>query len=145
MEKTYDLNDVAMMTGFTTRTLRNYLTQGLLKGEKVNGVWQFSAEALDSFFSEPFVKEGLRIKRNGIVFDFLAERKTEKGKTCVVFDIPADPLTAARISEFFCKQMEGASDTVFTFDLGKGSCRVILSGDADSVARISKAYYAAEF
>ena len=34
MEETYSLNDLAMMTGFTTRTLRNYLTQGLLNGEK---------------------------------------------------------------------------------------------------------------
>ena len=37
MEK-YNLNDLAMMTGFTTRTLRNYLNQGLLEGEKENGV-----------------------------------------------------------------------------------------------------------
>ena len=64
MENKYDLNDLALMTGFTTRTLRNYLTQGLLEGEKENGVWQFTPEQLDRFFSEPFVKEGLRIKEN---------------------------------------------------------------------------------
>ena len=37
MERMYTLNDLALMTGFTTRTLRNYLTQGLLKGKKENG------------------------------------------------------------------------------------------------------------
>ncbi len=30
MEQTYNLNELAIMTGFTTRTLRNYLNQGLL-------------------------------------------------------------------------------------------------------------------
>ena len=99
MEK-YNLNDLAMMTGFTTRTLRNYLNQGLLEGEKENGVWQFTPEQLDRFFSEPFVKEGLRIKRSSAVFDY---------------------------------------------GWDKGLARVILTGAADSVAEILKAYYSAEF
>ena len=38
MDQNYNLNDVAMMTGFSTRTLRSYLSQGLLKGTKSNGV-----------------------------------------------------------------------------------------------------------
>ena len=78
MEKKYNLNDLALMTGFTTRTLRNYLLGGILKGEKIDGVWQFSDEDLDRFFAEPFVKEGIRIKRNGVVFDFLAAKQ----RTC---------------------------------------------------------------
>ena len=53
MENKYDLNDLALMTGFTTRTLRNYLTQGLLEGEKENGVWQFTPEQLDRFSASP--------------------------------------------------------------------------------------------
>ena len=89
MENKYDLNDLALMTGFTTRTLRNYLTQGLLEGEKENGVWQFTPEQLDHFFSEPFVKEGLRIKRSSAVFDFLAEKDRKTARTCVVLDLPA--------------------------------------------------------
>ena len=46
-ERTYDLNELAQMTGFTTRTLRTYLKQGLLHGEKVGGVWRFTPEELD--------------------------------------------------------------------------------------------------
>ena len=33
MDKTYNLNELAMMTGFTTRALRTYLNKGLLVGE----------------------------------------------------------------------------------------------------------------
>ena len=57
MDRNYTLDDIAMMTGFSTRTLRNYLNQGILKGEKTDGKWQFTAEEIDRFFAEPFVKE----------------------------------------------------------------------------------------
>ena len=144
MEKKYDLNDVAMMTGFTTRTLRNYLTQGLLKGEKVNGAWQFTAGDLDAFFSEPFVKEGLRIKRSGAVFDFLAERKKPAARTCVILDIPASLKKSNEISSFFCARMNEAEDVSFTFDTDKGVCRVILTGEAAQVAMIMQAYFGAQ-
>lgn len=44
MESFYTINEVATMTGLTTRTIRNYLKSGLINGQKVNGVWLFSSE-----------------------------------------------------------------------------------------------------
>ena len=145
MENKYDLNDLALMTGFTTRTLRNYLTQGLLEGEKENGVWQFTPEQLDRFFSEPFVKEGLRIKRSSAVFDFLAERDRKAARTCVILDLPADRRKGDAVSAFFCKEMQKISELHFSYGWDMGFARVILTGAADSVAEILKAYYSAEF
>lgn len=142
MDRTYALNDLAVMTGFTTRTLRNYLSQGLLTGEKLNGLWHFSAEDLDRFFQEPFVKEGLRIKRSSAVFDFMAARNREEARTCVILDLPASLEEGNQISSFFCAQMEQSSHASFTFGWEKGFCRVILNGAADSVAEMMKAYYA---
>ncbi len=145
MEGKYNLNDVALMTGFTTRTLRNYLTQGLLKGEKTDGVWQFSAKEIDRFFREPFVKEGLRIKRSSVVFDFMAERNKKGERSCVILDIPASPLKGSMISTFFCDRMNDAVDARFSYGWDNGVCRVILTGAADSVAAIMKAYYEKTF
>lgn len=144
MDDKYNLNDLAMMTGFTTRTLRNYLNQGLLEGEKENGVWQFTPEQLDRFFSEPFVKEGLRIKRSSAVFDFLAERDRKAARTCVILDLPADRRKGDAVSAFFCREMQKASDLNFSYGWDKGLARVILTGDAEAVAKILKAYYSAE-
>ena len=141
MDRNYTLDDIAMMTGFSTRTLRNYLNQGILKGEKTDGKWQFTAEEIDRFFAEPFVKEGLRIKRNAIVFDFLADRSKQAKRACVILDIPVSMKESKTLSEFFCKQMETALDTVFTFDWNNGSARVILSGAEESVANIMEAYH----
>ena len=141
MDRNYTLDDIAMMTGFSTRTLRNYLNQGILKGEKTDGKWQFTAEEIDRFFAEPFVKEGLRIKRNSIVFDFLADRSKQAKRACVILDIPVSMKESKTLSEFFCKQMETALGTVFTFDWNNGSARVILSGAEESVATIMEAYH----
>jgi len=140
MNGTYTLNELAMMTGFTTRTLRNYLTRGLLNGEKTNGAWQFTAGEVERFFAEPFVKEGVRIKRSGVVFDFLADRKKKTARTCVILDIPASMKRGNAISAFFCRQMNEVRDVVFTFDWDGGACRVILSGAADQVEKLLAAY-----
>ena len=141
MDRNYNLNEIALMTGFSTRTLRNYLNQGLLKGEKVDGAWQFTAEEIDRFFAEPFVKEGLRIKRNGIVFDFLADRSKKAKRACMILDIPVSLKESKTLSDFFCKQMETVSDAVFTFDWSDGNARIILSGAEKSVAKIMEAYH----
>ena len=145
MNGTYNLNDLALMTGFTTRTLRNYLNQGLLHGEKENGMWQFTVEEIERFFREPFVKEGLRIKRSGTVFDFMADRNKKQARSCTILDIPASIKKGNDISAFFCDKISDVVDVLYHYGWDNGVCRVILSGAADSVAEIMKAYYTAEF
>ena len=108
--------------------------------EPGNGVWKFTAADVDAFFAEPYVKEGLRIKRNSVIFDFLADRSKKSKRTCVILDLPASMQTGNRISAFFCEQMNNVSDTVFTFDWDNGFCRVILSGAEDQVRQIMEAY-----
>ena len=136
MDRTYDLNELATMTGFTTRTLRTYLKTGLLHGTKVDGSWRFSSDDLERFFAEPFVKEGLRTKRASIVYDFLAQKGTPAGRMCVIIDRPVTLAEGEALSAFFCEQMQSAADTVFAYDWNDGHCRVILSGDEAQVARI---------
>ena len=145
MEERYNLNELAMMIGFTTRTLRNYMNQGLLIGEKVNGAWQFTAAELDRFFSEPYVKEGLRIKRSSLVFDFMADGRKTSERTCVILDIPASVTKGNAISALICDRIAEVKDINFNFGWDRGTARVILTGAAESVAHIMKAYYASEF
>jgi len=140
MEEKYSLNDLALMTGFTTRTLRNYLNQGLLNGEKHNGMWRFTAAEIDRFLREPFVKEGLRIKHNSTIFDFVANRNKTQERSCVILDIPASVKKGEKISEFFCNKMEDVKDVIFRYDWNNGICRIILSGAAGPVAEIMKVY-----
>lgn len=75
MEKTYTMQDVAAMTGLTTRTLRSYQQQGFLRGEKENGVWRFTDEALEGFFQNPAVLPAIRARQHSIVYDFVLQNR----------------------------------------------------------------------
>ena len=48
MKETYSINDVAMITGLSTRTIRNYISLGFLSGEKVNGAWSFTDKQIEA-------------------------------------------------------------------------------------------------
>ena len=49
MEKLYTVEDIANMTSTTSRTIRNYLKDGLLKGKKIGGQWRFTEEDIKNF------------------------------------------------------------------------------------------------
>ena len=97
----YTLNELATMTGLTTRTLRTYLKTGLLLGEKTDGVWRFTAEVCERFFSHPSVKPALQAKRNALVFDFLGNRFKRENELCVVLDLLPQEGEAEEVSAFF--------------------------------------------
>ena len=141
MKETYNLNEIAMMCDLSTRTLRNYLNQGFLKGNKIDGIWTFTIEDIEQFLSEPFVKESIRIKRNSRVMDFLAERNKEDDQICVVLDRTLSVKKGNELSAFFCEQMKDVSGVEFSYDYSKGKCRIILCGKDDQVEKIMKAYY----
>ena len=55
----YTLGHLSQITGLTDRTLRTYLSKGILEGEKINGVWHFTEVQLDAFFRHPSVRPAL--------------------------------------------------------------------------------------
>lgn len=105
MEKYYTLNEVAMMTGLTTRTLRNYLKMNVLKGEKLDGAWKFTEEEFAEFIQNPYVKPSLQAKNKAIVFDFLAQNEKRINEICTVIDVCVDSHEAEEISSFFCEEI----------------------------------------
>lgn len=67
------LNKVSIMTGLTTRTLRNYLKMNILSGEKREGTWYFTEEDISELLSNPNIRPGIQAKKKAIVFEFLAK------------------------------------------------------------------------
>ena len=139
----YTLNELAMMTGLTTRTLRTYLKTGLLSGEKTDGVWRFTDEDCERFFSHPAVKPALQAKRNALVFDFLGNRFKRENELCVVLDLLPQEGEAEEVSAFFCKAVSAreGGHLRFTFEQTDGRVRVILTGREDAVSDILREYY----
>ena len=62
MEKLFTVEDIATMTSLTSRTIRNYLKDGILKGRKIGGQWRFTEEEIKNFmdnsnYTEEHLKE----------------------------------------------------------------------------------------
>ena len=49
----YLISHLVLMTGLTDRTIRNYISSGILQGEKINGLWHFTAEQVEQFICHP--------------------------------------------------------------------------------------------
>lgn len=86
----YTLNEISIITGFTERTLRTYIKDGLLNGVKKKNKWLFTEENLQQFLSQDFIVQGLKIKDNIVVKDFMENVKTNVPKACLVYDFPGE-------------------------------------------------------
>lgn len=143
MGKYYTLNDLALMTGLTTRTLRNYLKMGILKGERVEGIWSFTEEEMAEFFDNPYVISGVQAKNRAIVFDFLSQNKKQQNEICSIIDLCIKEKKAEEISTFFCEKVGKRNEERIKVACERNgdSLRVILRGPANSVMEILNEYY----
>ena len=86
MKEYYTIDELATMTMLTTRTLRNYISQGLLKGDKTDGSWKFSTEDLDSFFKEDIIIQSIQSKKNGMVYEYMSDDSKNENMVCSLYD-----------------------------------------------------------
>ncbi len=142
--ETYTINELAMMVGYTTRALRNYIKLDILKGEKVDGIWRFTPEDISAFVSHPTVKPSIQAKNKAIVLDFLANDGKKENEICTVLDLYVDEAEADEISEFFCNKINSynCAKIRFSYERNGRHTRVILSGYEDVVMEMLNAYYA---
>lgn len=136
----YTINEVSQMTGFTTRTLRNYIQAGQLNGEKIDGIWQFSAADFEAFIKDPNVAPGIKTKNNYVVYNFLAQEKAEN-QICSILDLNINPSEVNELSEYFCNAMNNCSKAEFKMEFNNGKARIIISGPEDFVVDTINGWY----
>ncbi len=143
MKEAYTLNEVAQMSGLTTRTLRNYLSMGLLKGQRDSKCWSFTPEEISAFLGHPTVAPAIRAKRNGVVFDFLTDKRKKDKSICLILDLPdSDGCALSRQFTELFNQNEAGDGCTFSFDYTSGYSRVILTGPAEDVLALTKEFQA---
>jgi len=71
MEKLYTVEDIANMTSLTTRTIRNYIKDGILKGRKIGGQWRFTEEDVKNLMNSGTYGEDITDSIRQEVIDFL--------------------------------------------------------------------------
>ncbi|MBR3609871.1 MAG: helix-turn-helix domain-containing protein [Oscillospiraceae bacterium] len=140
-EKLYLINHLTLITGLTDRTIRNYISSGILKGEKINGMWHFTPEEVDSFIKNPSVRPSIIAKNNSVVYDFMLDDSKKNEETCVILDIPGADIKAT--SEFFCYRISSGNfkDISFSLDGIYKTPRVILKGKPKDVFGLIDEYY----
>ena len=94
-EKLYTVEDIANMTGLTTRTIRNYLKDGSLEGKKIGGQWRFSMKNIEKLFNSSSVTKDMQDNKKQQVLDFIDGVNTDmKGiiQICTIVDCYCDKM-----------------------------------------------------
>ena len=140
-EELYLISHLTLITGLSDRTIRNYIASGILKGEKINGIWHFTPEEVDSFIKNPAVRPSIIAKNNSVVYDFMLNDSKKESETCVILDLPKSDIKET--AEFFCYNISngGYKDISFSFDGNYKTPRVILRGKPADVFGLINEYY----
>lgn len=130
------INHLVLITGLTGRTIRNYISSGILQGEKVDGVWHFTPDQVNCFVRHPAVRPSILAKQNAAVYDFLLDNNKCASETCLILDIPGK--SGKEIADYFCNRISSESfqNCRFSFDGVPAVPRVILSGRTGEVLQL---------
>ena len=118
LEKLYSVEEVAEMTAVTTRTIRNYLRNGILKGTKIGGQWRFRQEDVMRMLNQENSVSDFRENSGRIVRAFLDEQYTpfsESVSVCTVADIACAKEQAKAMSKTLCELWKQAHIQGITF------------------------------
>ncbi|MBP3398222.1 MAG: MerR family transcriptional regulator [Erysipelotrichaceae bacterium] len=143
MDKTYTINELSTITGLTTRTLRNYIKDELLKGDKSTGQWLFSEENIHSFVSHPSVHPSIQAKNRAIVYDFLGNERKKNNEICTIMDFYISQDEANEIVQNICTHISTSNieNIRFSYECHDQYTRIILSGYAENILYITNMIY----
>ena len=139
----YTIGHIVQFSGLSDRTIRNYISSGILTGEKINGLWHFTKEQVEKFMSHPAVRPSIQAKRNAIVADFLADNKKRTPQSCMILDLPGTD--AEKLTEYFNHEIMSGElhDFRFSLDCANSVSRVFLSGRTGELLALVSGFYSA--
>lgn len=133
MKEFFTIEDLSTMTMLSTRTLRNYITQGFLDGEKIDGAWRFTTEDIETFLNEDFVNQSIQSKKNSIIFNYMSNDVKNENSVCSIYDytnIQNDEAEniCKRMIELVNSNQYGKVTFSYSFNGKKKIVRIILTG-----------------
>lgn len=137
----YTLQQLSILTGLTTRTLRNYLKAKLLQGSKDMGGWEFTQQQVLEFIHHPSVWPSIQAKHHAIVYDFLAGQDSSQEEMCVLLDRRMGEEEAKEMADFFCNAASRRTHIRFAFSYECGKAGYILKGSEGDVRQIMQEFY----
>jgi excisionase family DNA binding protein len=98
-EKLYTVEDIATMASLSSRTIRNYLKDGSLKGKKIGGQWRFTMKDIERLFDNSSFSTEIKSNNRQDVIDFIDGTASDfQGniQICTIVDYYCDSLPEAR-------------------------------------------------
>ena len=140
--KYYLISHLVLLTALTARTIRKYISSGILQGEKIDGLWHFTPEQVEDFVRHPAVRPRILAKHHAAVYDFLLDDRKKANEICVILDCPGK--NQKEMAEFFCYRISNGNfqKIHFSFDGAANTPRVTLTGDAAGVLRLVNGFMA---
>ncbi|MCI7132086.1 MAG: helix-turn-helix domain-containing protein [Lachnospiraceae bacterium] len=131
-EKLYTVADVAQVTGMTSRTIRNYLKDGTLTGQKIGVQWRFTEDEIKKLFSRQTPGQSSPTQ---VVKGFLGEQERQKACFCALLDFPG--VTELDGMELYRKLQEergeGIDSMSYEYHDEGQLLRIAVSGDTGAV------------
>lgn len=122
LEKLYTVEEIANMTSLTTRTIRNYLRDGTLKGRKIGGQWRFTSGDVGKFMDSGDLRSTLENEMKQSVVDFIDGVNTDIKSSiqiCTIIDLYTSQDKAKQTSDRICELMntsKGESYLSYKYD-----------------------------
>ena len=137
----YTIQQLSIITGLTSRTLRNYLKSGFLQGSRETGVWQFTEQQISDFLNHPAVYPSIQTKQNALVYDFLSDLDPAENEECILLKRTIPEHEARDIADFFCNAVSELKHIRFTYTYHAGKAHYILKGSESDIRRIMERFY----
>ena len=146
MEKLFTVDNIAEMTGLTSRTIRNYIADGRLKGRKIGSQWRFTEADIEALFSASGVKAApvpQETAEDGTASDFLRVQRRDGIVVCAVVDYPAPysdttdgifQMLKAAAEDYDDDELELGYEYFAEVSIG----RFTFTGDIDAVSKMIK-------
>lgn len=139
--KLYTVENIAEMTGLTSRTIRNYLSSGKLKGRKVGGQWRFTQDDVGAFMNTTDMHQSIQQIGEQEMIDFIQSKHTGKeGQICVctMVDLFLPQQKVAKKCEKICVLFSRESGTSISFryvyDEALHMGRIVMKASPDLIA-----------
>lgn len=121
-EKLYSIAEVAKITRLTDRTIRNYLANGTLKGQKIGGQWRFTQENIYALFNNNVFEDDMKNKTQKKIVEYYDEDYKDENNSCTIIRLFIDDEEKRKL--FFkklnkLKSSDNTKDSImFTDDKG---------------------------
>jgi len=143
LEKLYTVEEISIFTSLITRTIRNYLRDGILKGKKIGGQWRFTKQDIEKFMSRGEVVDNMGKEQKQTVIDFIDGVNTDiKGdiQICTIIDLYASSEIAKQKNDQFCALVGAVKDETcltykYNYDSSEKKARYIIFASPDFIAK----------